>query len=97
MLQVCSIAAEHEVKGDGWSNAAACPRCLQAMEWLHDDSWHSALSLNYSRGLVFETLWHVVFGREAVLQIPPHEQQCDILGCDEQQGDTASQRRRLTP
>lgn len=55
-------------------------KSLQAIHWLDTSPWRGAINPRYSRGLVFETLWHVIMGEQPVME-DPHKKECEVYNC----------------
>lgn len=54
---------------------------LQAIHWLEHTSMQFHNSAKYSRGLIYETIWHILFGEESFLPYPDQSQRCTLFGC----------------
>ena len=54
---------------------------LQAIHWLDTSPWRGAINPRYSRGLVFETLWHIIMGEEPVME-DPDKKECAVYKCN---------------
>lgn len=53
---------------------------MQAIHWLDNSPWRGAINPRYSRGLVFETLWHVIMGQQPVME-DPEKKECQVYDC----------------
>ena len=79
--------------GDSWSPSTVCKHqigqqasvlnALQAIQWTAETQGSGAFNSGFTKGVIMESLWHVIMGEPAYMPKASSEDLCNHFSCDD--------------